>query len=61
MGERFGMQPLIGCSGWVSDDACGLREELNAGAWKVTVTGESTSIERKNRTALECASISRCS
>ena len=32
-----------------------MREELNAEAWKVTVTGESTSIERKNRTALECS------
>lgn len=53
MSERFGMQPLIGASGWVADDAVGQREEMDAEAYKVIVTGESVSVERKNRTNVE--------
>jgi P4 family phage/plasmid primase-like protien len=53
MRERFGMQPLIGSSGWIADDAVGQREEMDAEAWKVVVTGESVSVERKNKTSME--------
>jgi P4 family phage/plasmid primase-like protien len=53
MSERFGMQPLIGAAGWIADDAVGQREEMDAEAWKVVVTGESVSVERKNKTSLE--------
>jgi P4 family phage/plasmid primase-like protien len=55
MSERFGMQPLIGAAGWIADDAVGQREEMDAEAWKVVVTGESVSVERKNKTSLEVA------
>lgn len=55
MSERFGMQPLITCSGWIADDAVGLREEMDAEAYKVIVTGESVSVERKNKTNVEVA------
>lgn len=55
MSERFGMQPLVTCSGWIADDAVGLREEMDAEAYKVIVTGESVSVERKNKTNIEVA------
>jgi P4 family phage/plasmid primase-like protien len=55
MSERFGMQPLVTCSGWIADDAVGLREEMDAEAYKVIVTGESVSVERKNKTNVEVA------
>lgn len=55
MSERFGMQPLVTASGWIADDAVGMREEMDAEAYKVIVTGESVSVERKNKTNLEVA------
>jgi phage/plasmid-associated DNA primase len=48
LGERFGMQPLVGCSGWIADDAVGTNEHLDAEAFKITVTGEHTSIPCKH-------------
>jgi P4 family phage/plasmid primase-like protien len=53
MSERFGMQPLIHASGWVADDAVGQHETMDAEAYKIVVTGESTSIERKHTDAIE--------
>lgn len=53
LGERFGMQPLLNASGWIADDAVSQREVMDAEAYKVIVTGESVSIERKNKTSLE--------
>lgn len=53
IGERFGMQPLLNASGWIADDAVSQREVMDAEAYKVIVTGESTSIERKNKCAVE--------
>lgn len=53
MSERFGMQPLLNCSGWVADDAVGENAVMDAEAYKVIVTGESTSVERKNKTSVE--------
>ena len=55
LSERFGMQALIDRSGWVADDAVGRNESMDAEAYKVIVTGESTSVERKNKTPLECS------
>jgi P4 family phage/plasmid primase-like protien len=55
MSERFGMQPLLTASGWVADDAVGMREVMDAEAYKIVVTGESVSVERKNRTNVEAA------
>lgn len=55
MSERFGMQPLVTAAGWIADDAVGLREEMDAEAYKVIVTGESVSVERKNKTNVEVA------
>jgi P4 family phage/plasmid primase-like protien len=53
MSERFGMQPLVTASGWIADDAVGMREEMDAEAYKLIVTGESVSVERKNKTNVE--------
>lgn len=53
MSERFGMQPLLSCSGWVADDAVGENAVMDAEAYKVIVTGESTSVERKNKASVE--------
>ena len=53
MSERFGMQPLLTASGWVADDAVGQHEVMDAEAYKVVVTGESWSVERKNKTNIE--------
>lgn len=53
IGERFGMQPLLNASGWIADDAVSQHEVMDAEAYKVIVTGESVSVERKNKTAME--------
>ena len=53
IGERFGMQPLVNASGWIADDAVSQHEVMDAEAFKVIVTGESISVERKNKTSLE--------
>jgi P4 family phage/plasmid primase-like protien len=55
MSERFGMQPLIHASGWVADDAVGQHEVMDAEAYKLVVTGESVSVERKNKGSVEIA------
>jgi P4 family phage/plasmid primase-like protien len=48
--DKFGMQPLIGASGWIADDAVSTGEFLDAERFKVIVTGEQVSIQRKNMT-----------
>lgn len=53
MSERFGMQPLVYASGWIADDAVSQHEVMDAEAYKVIVTGESISVERKNKTNVE--------
>jgi P4 family phage/plasmid primase-like protien len=53
MSERFGMQPLLQASGWIADDAVGEGVAMDAEAYKVIVTGESVSVERKNKTNVE--------
>lgn len=53
MGERFGMQPLLNASGWIADDAVGQGTVMDAEAYKVIVTGESVSVERKNKTSMD--------
>ena len=53
LSERFGREPLITASGWIADDAVGLREEMDAEGYKVIVTGESTSVQRKNKPNIE--------
>jgi P4 family phage/plasmid primase-like protien len=55
MSERFGMQPLLHASGWIADDAVGEREPMDAEAYKLVVTGESVSVERKNQASVEAA------
>jgi P4 family phage/plasmid primase-like protien len=55
LGERFGREPLITCSGWIADDAVGKREEMDAEAYKIIVTGESTSVQRKGKVNAEVA------
>jgi P4 family phage/plasmid primase-like protien len=54
MGERFGLQPLIHSSGWIADDACGQHEVMDAEVYKVVVTGENISVERKGTSSVEC-------
>jgi P4 family phage/plasmid primase-like protien len=51
--EQFGRQPLINCSGWIADDAVSPGDLLDAESWKVIVSGEPTSIPRKNLEAWE--------
>lgn len=46
---QFGMEPLIGKTGWISDDGIGEGDALHAENFKRIVTGESNSIARKNR------------
>jgi P4 family phage/plasmid primase-like protien len=53
MGERFGLQPLLYASGWIADDAVGRHEVMDAENYKKVVTGESMSVERKNKESLE--------
>ena len=40
--------------GWIADDACGQHEVMDAEAYKVVVTGESISVERKGTSSVEC-------
>jgi P4 family phage/plasmid primase-like protien len=51
--EHFGMQPLIGASAWIADDAITSGEFLDAERFKVIVTGEHVSVPRKNKTNWE--------
>lgn len=53
LGERFGLQPLIGSSGWLADDAIGQNEQLDPEMFKIVVTGEPLSVARKNTTNWE--------
>jgi P4 family phage/plasmid primase-like protien len=53
LGERFGLQPLVGASGWLADDAISQNEQIDPEMFKVVVTGEPTSIARKNTTNWE--------
>jgi phage/plasmid-associated DNA primase len=53
MGERFGLQPLLYASGWIADDAVGQNEVMDAENYKKVVTGESVSVERKNKESIE--------
>lgn len=55
LGGNFGLQPLIGASGWLADDAISQNEQLDPEMFKVVVTGEATSIARKNTTNFEGA------
>lgn len=55
LSERFGREPLITASGWIADDAVGQNETMDAESYKVIVTGESVSVERKNRASVEIA------
>jgi len=50
---RFGMEPFIGKRGWVADDAVGEAEFLDAETYKVVVTGEPVSVQRKGGKNLE--------
>lgn len=51
--DKFGMQPLIGASAWIADDAVSSGDYLDAERFKVIVTGEPVSIPRKNMTNWE--------
>lgn len=53
--DRFGMQALIGASAWIADDAVSSGDYLDAERFKIIVTGEPTSIQRKNLTNIEVA------
>lgn len=53
MSERFGLQPLLNASGWIADDAVGQGTVMDAEAYKVIVTGEAVSVERKNKTSMD--------
>jgi P4 family phage/plasmid primase-like protien len=48
LGDRFGMEPLVGASAWIADDAVGTGEFLDAEAFKLVTTGEEVSVQRKN-------------
>lgn len=50
---RFGMEPFIGKRGWIADDAVGEAEFLDAETYKVVVTGEPVSVQRKGGKNLE--------
>lgn len=52
---RFGMEPLLYASAWIADDAVSTGEYLDAECFKVLVTGEPTSVERKGKTNVEQA------
>lgn len=47
--EHFGVQPLIGASAWIADDAVRESEFLDAEWFKVIVDGAPVSIPRKNQ------------
>jgi P4 family phage/plasmid primase-like protien len=53
LGEKFGMEALVGAAAWVRDDGIGEGDELDAESFKTIVTGEGVSITRKNRTMWE--------
>lgn len=50
---RFGMEPFVGKRGWIADDAVGEAEFLDAETYKVVVTGEPVSVQRKGGKNLE--------
>jgi P4 family phage/plasmid primase-like protien len=51
--DRFALEPFLGKSGWIADDAVGQREEINPELYKKLVTGEPVSVARKGLTSVE--------
>ena len=49
LAEHFGVEPLVGASGWIADDAVKENEFLDAEWFKVIVDGAPISVPRKNQ------------
>jgi P4 family phage/plasmid primase-like protien len=53
LSDKFGMQSLYGVQSWVRDDAINEGDRLDPQKFKVVVTGEITSVNRKNRDPIQ--------
>lgn len=49
----FGMQILLGSRAWIRDDAVSERDHVDPIRFKVLVTGEAVTVNRKNRTPID--------